>query len=130
MTKLKKIDYFVISLFTIIEIALYLSFLFIDKNIIKSDLDSSILKYLGIICALLFSFYSLFKKKKAINLFIPLALIFTLISDYFLLFNKEKDFELSNNDNNFYHHCIFPFSLPAVGKEGKPVLFHPKHQKT
>ena len=89
MTKLKKIDYFVISLFTIIEIALYLSFLFIDKNIIKSDLDSSILKYLGIICALLFSFYSLFKKKKAINLFIPLALIFTLISDYFLLFNKE-----------------------------------------
>ena len=94
MQKLRKIDYIVISLFILIEIALYLSFLFIDRGILISEVDSSTLKYIGIITCLVFSFYPLIRKRKLVNLFIPLALVFTLISDYFLLFNTDQNLYL------------------------------------
>lgn len=59
-----------------------------------SEVDSSILKYLGIITCLVFSLYSLIRKRKLISLFIPIALVFTLISDYFLLFNTDQSLYL------------------------------------
>ena len=87
MLSFKKIDYIVISVFILLEIALYLSFLFIDKGIFVTRIESSTLKYASISLCLAFSLYCLIRKRKIVNCFIPIALVFTLISDYFLLFN-------------------------------------------
>ena len=91
MLNFKKIDYIVISVFILLEIALYLSFLFIDKGIFVTRIESSALKYAGISLCLAFSLYCLIRKRKMINCFIPIALVFTLISDYFLLFNTNQN---------------------------------------
>lgn len=91
MLNFKKIDYIVISLFILLEIALYLSFLFIDKGIFVTRIDSSALKYASISLCLAFSLYCLIRKRKMVNCFIPIALVFTLISDYFLLFNTNQN---------------------------------------
>lgn len=90
MQKLKKIDWIVISLFLLIEIALYLSFLILDAN--PGNFDTTWFKYSGVILCLLFSIYCSLKKKEKIHIFIPVALVFTLISDYFLLINTNIDF--------------------------------------
>lgn len=92
MLNFKKIDYIVISVFILLEIALYLSFLFIDKGIFVTRIESSTLKYAGISLCLAFSLYCLIRKRKIVNCFIPIALVFTLISDYFLLFNTNQNF--------------------------------------
>lgn len=91
MLNFKKIDYIVISLFILLEIALYLSFLFIEKGISVTRIESSTLKYAGISLCLAFSLYCLIRKRKMVNCFIPIALVFTLISDYFLLFNTNQN---------------------------------------
>lgn len=91
MLNFKKIDYIVISVFILLEIALYLSFLFIDKGIFATRIESSTLKYAGISLCLAFSLYCLIRKRKMLNCFIPIALVFTLISDYFLLFNTNQN---------------------------------------
>lgn len=91
MLNFKKIDYIVISVFILLEIALYLSFLFIDKGIFVTRIESSILKYVSISLCLAFSLYCLIRKRKMANCFIPIALVFTLISDYFLLFNTNQN---------------------------------------
>ena len=91
MLNFKKIDYIVISVFILLEIALYLSFLFIDKGIFVTRIESSTLKYAGISLCLAFSLYYLIRKRKIVNCFIPIALVFTLISDYFLLFNTKQN---------------------------------------
>ena len=91
MLNFKKIDYIVISVFILLEIALYLSFLFIDKGIFVTRIESSTLKYAGISLCLAFSLYCLIRKSKMVNCFIPIALVFTLISDYFLLFNTNQN---------------------------------------
>ena len=91
MLNFKKIDYIVISVFILLEIALYLSFLFIDKGIFVTRIESSTLKYAGIALCLAFSLYCLIRKRKMANCFIPIALVFTLISDYFLLFNTNQN---------------------------------------
>ena len=91
MLNFKKIDYIVISVFILLEIALYLSFLFIDKGIFVTRIESSTLKYAGISLCLAFSLYCLIRKRKMVNCFIPIALVFTLISDYFLLFNTNQN---------------------------------------
>lgn len=91
MLNFKKIDYIVISVFILLEIALYLSFLFIDKGIFVTRIESSTLKYVGISLCLAFSLYCLIRKRKMANCFIPIALVFTLISDYFLLFNTNQN---------------------------------------
>ncbi len=91
MLNFKKIDYIVISVFILLEIALYLSFLFIDKGIFETRIESSTLKYAGISLCLAFSLYCLIRKRKMANCFIPIALVFTLISDYFLLFNTNQN---------------------------------------
>lgn len=89
MQKFKKIDWIVISIFLVIEIALYLSFLILDTN--PETIDTAWFKYSGVVLCLIFSIYCTFKKKDKISLFIPLALVFTLISDYFLLINTDMD---------------------------------------
>ena len=91
MLNFKKIDYIVISVFILLEIALYLSFLFIDKGIFVTRIGSSTLKYASISLCLAFSLYCLIRKRKMANCFIPIALVFTLISDYFLLFNTNQN---------------------------------------
>lgn len=91
MLNFKKIDYIVISVFVLLEIALYLSFLFIDKGIFVTRIESSTLKYASISLCLAFSLYCLIRKRKMVNCFIPIALVFTLISDYFLLFNTNQN---------------------------------------
>ena len=91
MLNFKKIDYIVISVFILLEIALYLSFLFIDKGIFVTRIESSTLKYASISLCLAFSLYCLIRKRKKVNCFIPIALVFTLISDYFLLFNTNQN---------------------------------------
>lgn len=91
MLNFKKIDYIVISVFILVEIALYLSFLFIDKGIFVTRIESSTLKYASISLCLAFSLYCLIRKRKMANCFIPIALVFTLISDYFLLFNTNQN---------------------------------------
>ena len=91
MLNFKKIDYIVISVFILLEIALYLSFLFIDKGIFVTRIESSTLKYASISLCLAFSLYCLIRKRKMVNCFIPIALVFTLISDYFLLFNTNQN---------------------------------------
>ena len=91
MLNFKKIDYIVISVFILLEIALYLSFLFIDKGIFVTRIESSTLKYVSISLCLAFSLYCLIRKRKMANCFIPIALVFTLISDYFLLFNTNQN---------------------------------------
>ena len=91
MLNFKKIDYIVISVFILLEIALYLSFLFIDKGIFVTRIESSTLKYAGISLCLALSLYCLIRKRKMVNCFIPIALVFTLISDYFLLFNTNQN---------------------------------------
>ena len=91
MLNFKKIDYIVISVFILLEIALYLSFLFIDKGIFVTRIESSTLKYASISLCLTFSLYCLIRKRKMVNCLIPIALVFTLISDYFLLFNTNQN---------------------------------------
>ena len=89
--KLKKADKIIISLFVILEILIYLSFLLLDKNINFIEIDSSYFKYAGIILCLVFSLYSLIRKRSLEAIFIPCALVFTLISDYFLLLNPDPE---------------------------------------
>ena len=66
MLNFKKIDYIVISVFMLLEIALYLSFLFIDKGIFVTRIESSTLKYAGISLCLAFSLYCLIRKRKMV----------------------------------------------------------------
>ena len=89
--KLKKADKIIISLFAILEILIYLSFLLLDKNINFIEIDSSYFKYAGIILCLVFSLYSLIRKRSLEAIFIPCALVFTLISDCFLLLNPDPE---------------------------------------
>lgn len=89
--KLKKADRIIISLFLILEILIYLSFLLLDKNVNFIEIDSSYFKYAGIILCLVFSLYSLIRKRSLEAIFIPCALVFTLISDCFLLLNPDPE---------------------------------------
>lgn len=89
--KLKKADKIIISLFVILEILIYLSFLLLDKNINFIEIDSSYFKYAGIILCLVFSLYSLIRKRSLEAIFIPCALVFTLISDCFLLLSPDPE---------------------------------------
>lgn len=89
MINFKKADILIISAFILLEVVIYILFLLLDGNLISLEIDSSYFKYAGIILCLIFSLFGLYKNKKFKNLFIPIALVFTLISDYFLLFNSD-----------------------------------------
>lgn len=89
MKTFKKIDYIVISVFLLIEVALYLSFLLLDFKYASFDDLSTILKYSSIILCLVCSLYFGLRKRNILNFLIPIALTFTLISDYFLLINND-----------------------------------------
>lgn len=85
MFKRSIIKKIVLTLFLIIELFLYFSFLYLD---IFKDFSSpsSYLKYASIIICFLVSFFAIFIKNPAdLKYFIPISLIFTLVSDYFLL---------------------------------------------
>ena len=90
MLNFKKADTFIVSTFILLEVVIYILFLLLDRDVVSLEIDSSYFKYAGIILCLIFSLFGFYKNKKVINILIPLALVFTLISDYFLLFNTDS----------------------------------------
>ncbi len=75
-----------------IEIGLYISFLVLDTTFNTFNLTSSIIKYSSIIINLIFIILLsifFFNKERLITIFI---VIFTLISDYFLLFESDYNY--------------------------------------
>lgn len=93
--RIKKISLIV---YLVIESLIYIAFILLDAlglfSKAKIDLNiSSYLKYSAIIFNALSSIlYFVFSKRKE-NLIVSFALLFTLVSDYFLLFGKtNKEF--------------------------------------
>lgn len=75
----------------LVELFLYTLFLYFDFNDINIEI-SNWLKYVGIIICFLASLIPIFSKNSAKpQYFIPFSLFFTLISDYFLLINTDKN---------------------------------------
>lgn len=75
----------------LVELFLYILFLYFDFNDINIEL-SNWLKYVGIIICFLASLIPIFSKNSAkTQYFIPFSLFFTLVSDYFLLINTDKN---------------------------------------
>ena len=75
----------------LVELFLYTLFLYFDFNDINIEI-SNWLKYVGIIICFLASLIPIFSKNSAKSqYFIPFSLFFTLISDYFLLINTDKN---------------------------------------
>ncbi len=85
----KKINYYFLSIF-IIELIIYISFLYLEfyKNNINNYL-----KYFLIMINFLFGLIYLIKNYSKEKLFLVLGLLFTIGSDYFLLFkNSNKEY--------------------------------------
>ncbi len=78
---MKKVEKIALYLYIFIEIGLYLSFLIID---FCTKSDSTIIKYVSIIIINIASLFTIIVNKKG-NYYFLLGLIFTLISDTFLL---------------------------------------------
>ena len=75
----------------LVELFLYTFFLYFDFNDINIEI-SNWLKYVGIIICFLTSLIPIFSKNAAkTQYFIPFSLFFTLVSDYFLLINTDKN---------------------------------------
>ena len=75
----------------LVELFLYTLFLYFDFNDINIEI-SNWLKYVGIIICFLASLIPIFSKNSAkFQYFIPFSLFFTLVSDYFLLINADKN---------------------------------------
>ena len=75
----------------LVELFLYTLFLYFDFNVINIEI-SNWLKYVGIIICFLASLIPIFSKNAAkTQYFIPFSLFFTLVSDYFLLINTDKN---------------------------------------
>ena len=75
----------------LVELFLYTFFLYFDFNDINIEI-SNWLKYVGIIICFLASLIPIFSKNAAkTQYFIPFSLFFTLVSDYFLLINTDKN---------------------------------------
>ena len=75
----------------LVELFLYTLFLYFDFNDINIEI-SNWLKYVGIIICFLASLIPIFSKNSAkTQYFIPFSLFFTLVSDYFLLINTDKN---------------------------------------
>ena len=85
---LKKV---LLILVLLVELFLYTLFLYFDFNDINIEI-SNWLKYVGIIICFLASLIPIFSKNSAKSqYFIPFSLFFTLVSDYFLLINTDKN---------------------------------------
>lgn len=93
----KKNAKIIIYIFVALEFVLYISFLYLDFSKNNSSLSSAI-KYISILICLLFVFFPVKKRSNLENtstydskdiLLLRLALTFTFISDYFLLFTSE-----------------------------------------
>ena len=75
----------------LVELFLYTLFLYFDFNDINIEI-SNWLKYVGIIICFLTSLIPIFSKNSAkYQYFIPFSLFFTLVSDYLLLINTDKN---------------------------------------
>ena len=75
----------------LVELFLYTLFLYFDFNDINIEI-SNWLKYFGIIICFLASLIPIFSKNSAKpHYFLPLSLFITLVSDYFLLINTDKN---------------------------------------
>ena len=75
----------------LVELFLYTLFLYFDFNDINFEI-SNWLKYVGIIICFLASLIPIFSKNSAkTQYFIQFSLFFTLVSDYFLLINTDKN---------------------------------------
>ena len=75
----------------LVELFLYTLFLYFDFNDINIEI-SNWLKYVGIIICFLASLIPIFSPNSARpHYFIPFSLFFTLVSDYFLLINTDKN---------------------------------------
>ena len=85
----KKLDKILFYAFIVAEVIIYLTFLFADS---LNSFDTTYLKYSGIIVCFIFSIiFTVLKRRKVWDYFMPIALAFTLISDYFLLVQTEYD---------------------------------------
>lgn len=105
-TNKKHIDFIkrnlVIIIFVFIEAVLYASFLyfdFVDRRV------SEYIKYSAILTCLLASLYAMRKKRSICSVFTALALLFTCISDYFLLLS---------HDINLFYIGIFTFFIAQI----------------
>lgn len=95
----KKIGYHMIKIviknktlkyFLIFELILYITFAFLDIFQLSFEI-SSILKYISIWSCLVFVFLSYLKSKEKSILYMSIILIFTLISDFLLLFTRSYE---------------------------------------
>lgn len=68
--------------FIFIEVIIYATFLFGD---FLDSFETTYIKYVGIVMCFLYSFFTFSKRVEICRVFLPIAFIFTLISDYFLL---------------------------------------------
>lgn len=73
--------------FILIEVAIYATFLFGDFS---NSFETTNIKYVGIIFCFLYSFFIFLKRAEICRVFLLVAFIFTLISDYFLLIRGEE----------------------------------------
>lgn len=75
------------KIYLLIQTIIYILFIYADFN----GINSSLIKYSGIIINFIFSFY-LYIKKDLDDILLPLALILTAIADYFLLI-KDNNYQ-------------------------------------
>lgn len=75
------------KIYLLIQTIIYLLFIYADFN----GINSSLIKYSGIIINFIFSIY-LYIKKDIDDILLPLALILTAIADYFLLI-KDNNYQ-------------------------------------
>lgn len=78
---MKKVEKIIFYLYLLVELGLYLSFLIIDFS---NSGDSTLVKYISIVIINLFNLFAIFINRKR-NYFFFFGLVFTLISDTFLL---------------------------------------------
>ena len=92
----------VLIIFVFIEAILYASFLYFDFVDTKI---SEYIKYASILTCFLASIYATWKKRTICSVFTALAILFTCISDYFLLLS---------HDNNLFYIGIFTFFIAQI----------------
>lgn len=89
-------------IFVFIEAIFYASFLYFD---FVDTIISEYIKYAAILTCFLASIYATWKKRSICSLFTALALVFTCISDYFLLLS---------HDQNLFIIGVFTFFIAQI----------------
>ena len=91
MTKKELIQKYILYIYFFIQFILYISFLIIDLFFVSLNDVSSSIKYSTIILNLLFLIIFTMLDFKIDKLLVIFAFIFTIISDYFLLFKSDNE---------------------------------------